>query len=68
MGVSLKDATGKMGSRNDGIVKTKAARGQTVMQAYGKDTSSNVGSKSAEQQETMAGGINDLSKSLGERD
>ena len=68
MGSKLKDVTGKMGARNDGIVKSKAMRGQTVMQAYGKDTSAVVGSKTEEQQETMGGGVNNLSHSLGQSD
>lgn len=66
--VELKDVTGKKGARNDGMVKSKAMRGQTVLQAYGKDTSAVVGGKDDEQMETMQGGVNNLSHSLGQSD
>lgn len=62
----LKDVTGKMGARNDGVVTTHAERSQTVIRAYGKDSSAVVGSAKAEREETMGGGVNNISHSLGQ--
>ena len=48
---------------NDGIKNSSAARGQTIIEAYGKDSSGLKGSVEAEQGKTMKN--TGMSKSMG---
>jgi len=52
----------KADSNNDGFVNKKAARGQTIIQAYGKDASAVKGSSEGERGREMKN--TGLSKSL----
>jgi len=49
---------------NDGIFESKAHMGQTILRAYGKDSSNVVGSAENEREGRLTGGSGDLSHSF----
>ena len=63
MNPSDKIKTTTADSNNDGIVNSSAARGQTIIEAYGKDNSGLKGSAEAERGKSMPN--TGMKKSLG---